>query len=191
MRAHCRGAVHEVFDRGNLDDRFRVHSRSDPNPTVRSPPPLRWYWTVRHPSCTPIPSHVPFFAGFQTSIRASMPSLSSGWLHAGQWKPRRSSLPAACRHPLCRTAMSAWRATRLSAPRPSYREDGEAKEGEHLDDRINPIARVVRQRAKSRQVEPQPVVVHPISPSRQRFPEAAPPGSPHACGPSTAGDEAT
>ena len=67
------GAVHEVLDRRNGDDRFG-HRRSVPNALVVSAVPLRTNWMLCHAACTPVRGHAAFLSGFQMSMSASMPS---------------------------------------------------------------------------------------------------------------------
>ena len=71
-------AVHEVLDRGNLDDGLGVHSRAAPNARVGSAELRGWYGTVRQAAWTPSRAQASSRSGSQESSSASMPSLSSG-----------------------------------------------------------------------------------------------------------------
>ena len=77
-------AVREVLDRGDAYDGFGGHSRVAPNARVESAELRRWNWTVRHAAWTPSGAQVSSRSGIQESMSASIPSLSSSWLHAGQ-----------------------------------------------------------------------------------------------------------
>ena len=76
--------VHEVLDRGDLNDGFGCHSRIAPNARVESAETLGLNCTLRHAVWTPRRAQVSSRSGIQESMSASIPSLSSSWLHAGQ-----------------------------------------------------------------------------------------------------------